>query len=206
MTKFTFNYDAKKEYSEKHHLKKTWANHNRNVSYMTAASVFVEDGGDMEYVKIFEEHFPQFSGKILEIGAGTGFFAKKILKSCKDVDYTILDIEKNMPYVKKMLSEFSNVNYITSDKYKEALKGEYDLFIETHCLSETPRYYYLDILENLSTKSCLVIDYGGDPNDPGFDRSLGEWFGKFNNRNKFLNQNLLGAKKRGGIPVYIGKE
>ena len=41
-----------------------------------------------------KEHFGDFNVKILEIGAGTGFLAKNILKLNEDVQYSILDIEK----------------------------------------------------------------------------------------------------------------
>ena len=72
-------------------LKSTWLNHaGRSVVSMTAAAYLGEDKGDPEYVKIFEQHYPNFSGKILEIGAGTGWFAKQILSSCPDVEYTCL--------------------------------------------------------------------------------------------------------------------
>ena len=183
------------------HLKKTWSEQNAPVSAYTAASVYTEVGGDPEYVSLFGKHYADFSGKILEIGAGTGWFAKQILSDYDNIDYTILDIEKNIPSVKKTLVDFQDVKYVTSGEYRKIFSEEWDLLIETHTLSETPRYYYTDILNNLSVKSCFVIDYGGDPNDPDFDKSIKDWFEKFTSRETFRNHNLLGGKSK-GIPVY----
>jgi len=188
--------------SEKHpeHLKPTWRG-NKNVR------AAVHPSGDPEYPKIFAEHFSEFSGSILEVGAGDGFLAHHILSTYPDVEYTILDIKFNIETVlKKRLEEFPNVTFVNSADYEEVFKNTYDLFIETHCLSETPRYYYTRLLENLSAKSCLVIDYAGDPNDPGFEETLENWFKQYTSGEKHTNMNLAGAKKMGGIPVYIGKK
>ena len=194
-----------KETDKEHHLKPTWAKFTGHVKTATAAALFGDDGGDEEYLSLIDEFYPTVSGKVLEIGAGTGFLAKKILEKNENVEYTVLDIEKNIPYVQSMLKDFPDVQYISSKNYKDIFSQEWDLLIETHCLSETPIYYYTDILNNISTKACFVIDYGGDPNDPDFDTTLNNWFEKFPNREKKMNMNLLGAAKRGGIPVYIGK-
>ena len=202
-SKYTFNINNVRN---PENLKSTWLNHaGKSVALMTAAANLGEDKGDPEYVKIFEQHYPNFSGKILEIGAGTGWFAKQILSSCPNVEYTILDIKQNIEdTVKKTLADHSNVRYVTSANYLDALNDTYDLFIETHCLSETPPYYYKDILAKLKTKSCMVIDYAGDPNDPGFATVLDTWFDKFEIKDKSYNTALHGGHKR-AMPVYIGK-
>jgi len=186
-------------------LKSTWVRHRGHVRTATAADVFPDIGGDPEYLNLWETHFSDFSGKILEIGAGTGFLAKNILNKNNNVEYTILDIERNFQYIEETLAGNTGVKYIKSSEYEKIFNEEWDLLVATHCLSETPRYYYTDILNNLSVKSCFVIDYGGDPSDPGFEDTLKSWFKKFNNGEELLNQKLLGASKLGGIPVYIGK-
>ena len=140
------------------------------------------------------------------MGAGDGFFARHILTTYPEVDYTILDIKFNIETVlKKNLAEFSNVRFVNSADYEEVFGKDYDLFIETHCLSETPRYYYTRLLENVSPKACFVIDYAGDPSDPGFDETLTTWFKQFPSAVKHTNLDLAGAHKIGGLPVYIGK-
>ena len=193
------------EAKNEQNLKRTWLNRTDHVRGATAADVFPEIGGDPEYLELWKEHFGDFNGKILEIGAGTGFLAKNILKINEDVQYSILDIERNFEFIKETLFDSPEVEYIKSSEYKNVFNQEWDVLIATHCLSETPRYYYTDILDNVSVKACFVVDYGGDPNDPGFEQSLTEWFAKFPNGERLLNQKLLGASKIGGMPVYIGK-
>jgi hypothetical protein len=165
----------------------------------------VAPSGDPEYVNLWIEHFKDFSGKVLEIGAGTGYLAKNILGLNNDIDYSILDIESHFAHIKQTLHAFDDVKYIKSSEYKKIFDEEWDLLIETHCLSETPVYYYTDILENISTKNCFVIDYGGDPNDLVFEKMLTSWFEKFPSCVMYNNTNLAGARPDKGIPVYIGK-
>lgn len=187
-------------------LKSTWQTQKHShVSQFTAAARYGMDKGDNEYVRLFDKYYPKFSGKILEIGAGTGWFAKQILSARRGVEYTVLDIETNLYTVKETLLPFKDVTYITSTDYKKIFDEEYDLLIATHCLSETPRYYYTDILEKLMVSSCFVIDYGGDPNDPGFNDTLNSWANTFPSLEIDENNKLLGASKN-PIPVYIGKE
>lgn len=179
-------------------LKSTWID-------SKSPSGKISPSGDLEYINLWEEHFSNFGGRILEIGAGNGFLAKNILERNKDVQYTILDIAAHFDEIRETLRDHSTVEYIASSDYKKIFDQEWDLLIETHCLSETPRHYYTDILENISVKSCFVIDYGGDPNDPGFDKTLNDWFDRtFAAREKYPNNKLLGGHKR-DIPVYIGK-
>tara|TARA_Y100000816_G_C26033208_1_gene540957 strand:+ start:460 stop:1044 length:585 start_codon:yes stop_codon:yes gene_type:complete len=177
-------------------VKNTWKNSQTPSGKISAT-------GDTEYVNLWKEHFPNFSGKILEIGAGNGFLAKNILQLNENIDYTILDLEAHFNLIKSNVG--SNVKFIKSSEYEAAFNQEWDLLIETHCLSETPSYYYTDLLKNLTVKNCFVIDYGAH-DDPIFEPTLNNWFDStFVNKNKFGNTNLLGGNKR-PIPVYIGKE
>ena len=194
-----------KEDKNPEHLNSIWKNQNNNhVMRYTAASVYGRFGGDSEYTNLYNEHYKGFSGKILEIGAGTGFLAKHILSTNSSIDYTVLDIKKNIPVVQETLKSFSNVNYIPSSEYKKIFEEEYDLFIATHCLSETPIYYHTEILNKIKAGSCFIIDYGG-PDLPDFDKLLHDWASQFPTLQVFKNQDLLGAKKNKGIPVFIGK-
>mgnify|MGYP003642858460 CR=1 FL=1 len=160
--------------------------------------------GDAEYLNIWNENFKDFSGNILEIGAGTGFLANHILETNKNINYTILDIESHFASLKNKLSSY-DIDYISSQNYKNIFKQDWDLLIAIHCLSETPQHYYTDIYENLSIKKFFVIDYGIEKDDPAYEPTLQKWFNGFDNGKKIINLNLAGAAKRNGIPVYIGK-
>jgi len=191
-----------------HHLKSTWVNHTGNPNSKTAGDTSGRTG-DGEYVKLFKKHFPNFEGNILEIGAGTGFLARKIIKKGNNINYTILDIEKNIPYLKSNLSDFE-VEFVKSSEYKKVFSKKWDLVVAIHCLSETPPYYYKSIFNNIATDSCFIIDYQGDKNDKEFEPSLLNWLGTFQDTKKFENTKLIGAAKKKsrdgyGIPVYVGR-
>ena len=185
------------ESENKNNVKPTWTNSKTPYGK-------ISDHGDQEYVNLWKEHFSDFSGKVLEIGAGNGFLAKNILEANSSIDYTILDLEAHFETIKSNVGD--NVAFVKSSEYKAVFEQEWDLVIETHCLSETPVYYYTDIFNNLSVKNCFVIDYGNASEDPKFQPTLDTWFdATFANKNKFTNTKLLGGSKK-PIPVYIGKE
>lgn len=179
------------------HLNDTWQN-------SRSPNDKISNIGDEEYINLWKEHYSGFSGKILEIGAGNGFLAKNILEINKDVDYTILDIESHFEMLRENIGD--NVTFVASKNYESVFEQEWDLLIETHCLSETPTYYYADIFNKLKVKNCFVIDYGNSDKDPYFQPTLDAWFNnRFANKNIFTNTKLIGGSKK-PIPVYIGKE
>ena len=183
--------------SKENNVKPTWFNSSSPVGKISAT-------GDQEYINLWSEHYSDFSGKILEIGAGNGFLAKNILQLNKNVDYAILDLEAHFDLIKQNVGD--NVRFFKSSEYKKVFDEEWDMIIETHCLSETPQNYYTDIFENLRVKNCYVIDYGGDPNDPNFQETLDSWFNNtFKVKHQFNNKKLIGTLPD-GIPVYIGKQ
>lgn len=183
--------------SKTNNVKTTWVNSESPLGKISAT-------GDQEYINLWKEHYSDFSGKILEIGAGNGFLAKNILKLNKNVDYAILDLEAHFDFIKQNVG--NDVRFFKSSEYKKVFDEEWDLIIETHCLSETPQHYYTDIFQNLKVKNCFVIDYGNSSEDPEFQPTLDSWFDNtFANKNTFTNTKLLGGSKK-PIPVYIGKE
>tara|TARA_R110002110_G_scaffold128295_4_gene307906 strand:+ start:7537 stop:8151 length:615 start_codon:yes stop_codon:yes gene_type:complete len=190
----------------KENLKRTWQTQSGHVKNYTAAMHHSELGGDPEFLNLWKMHFSEFSGKVLEIGAGTGFLARNILEKNKNIDYTILDIERHFPYIQETLSAFEDVEYVKSSEYEKIFDENWDLLVTTNCLSETPRYYYTDILNNLNTKACFIVDYSGDPNDPHFDKTIWDWVQGFGKHEVSMNLEVAGARKIGGIPVYIGRE
>jgi SAM-dependent MidA family methyltransferase len=100
----------------------------------------------------FKDQFPNFNGKILEVGAGTGYLARDILNEYKNVEYSILDLENHFPVIKNTLKDFPHVNYIPSRIYEEIFDHDWDMLVSTHCLSETPDYYYSNIFQNIKVK------------------------------------------------------
>ena len=57
-------------------------------------------GNNDQYLSLFDKHFKEFSGTILEIGPGTGYLCKHII-NCYDVEYSILDRDMGIPDLKK---------------------------------------------------------------------------------------------------------
>ena len=185
--------------NNRNNVKPTWEN-------STSPSGKVSETGDQEYLNLWTEHFADFSGKILEIGAGNGFLARNILQRNSNVNYSILDLEAHFKGLQHTLKDYPDVSFIKSSEYKKVFDEDWDLIIETHCLSETPQYYYTDIFKNLSVKNCFVVDYGNTYEDPVFQPTLDKWFDEtFSTKQRLTNNKLLGGDKR-EIPVYIGKQ
>ena len=82
-----------KENKEKTMIK----NHHMNHNWTNRHNVRTACCDDPEYIKVFNEYFKDFKGSILELGAGTGGLAYDILEAYEDIEYTVLDLEKNMP-------------------------------------------------------------------------------------------------------------
>jgi len=139
-----------------HHLKASWKE--------GGAGRFTEKNA--EYLSFFKQAFPEFSGSILEVGPGTGKFAKLLLETYDISRYTILDVERNLEHPQSTLSSFCNVEYVPSFQYEDVLEDSFDLLIAVQCLSETPQYYRSDLLENVKCGSCFIID--GNPSDEEF--------------------------------------
>ena len=179
-------------------LKNTWVNQTGHISLYA--------GPDPEYKNLFKKHYGSFKGTILEIGAGTGYFAKHILENYSVKQYTILDISRNITELQtNYLKDFKQIKYIDSEKYEQIFNQKYDLLIETHCLSETPRYYYSDILEKINVDNCLIIDESTDPTDLEFNETVSEWASAFRlNEGTHRSYEIAGLKKTGTM-VYIGK-
>lgn len=93
--------------------------------------------------------------KILEIGAGSVFFAKKIIKKYPTIDYTIVDpsIEK-----KSNNKKLTIINKLFPDKLH--LKNKYDLIIIFNCLehiydvSKTIKH----LNKNLSLSGSILVE------------------------------------------------
>ena len=144
------------------------------------------------------------------------FLAKHIIDNYSIKSYTILDIERNISELKgSYLSDekYSEISFITSGEYEKIFDKNYDLFVATQSLSETPDYYYCDIFNKISAENCFIVDEGTGPahvfnsNSPiSFNNTLSEWHSKsfVNVEGTHRNHDVQGHFKN-GIMAYIGK-
>lgn len=115
------------------------------------------------YLEFLEKLLPKFSGgKVLEIGPGTGEFAKILINKFNITEYTVLDLEKNVfdsvNNVKKSGLDIE-LSYVFSQNYKTLLGEKFDLIVSNICIPETPKDYREDLLNNIipNTKSSMII-------------------------------------------------
>ena len=187
------------KFAQEHNLTKTWE---RTTSSGPRIGYHVSATGDCRPNQIWDEYYNNFSGKVLEIGAGNGFLAKHILKS-NNVEYNILDIELHHNFLKREIGPEAVNYYYSSKNYKQIFEEEWDMVINTFALSETPKDYWMDILKNIKTKNCFFIDYSG--HDTEFEPSLRKWANRFENQIIFYDRKVDGGDKA-DIPVIIGKK
>ena len=187
-------------FAQEHNLTKTWE---RTTTAGPHIGYHVSAIGDPRPNEIWDEYYNNFSGKILEIGAGNGFLAKHILNNNK-VEYNILDIELHHDFLKREIGPEAVNYYYSSKNYKQIFEQEWDMVIDTFALSETPKNYWTDILKYIKTKNCFIIDYSG--HDIEFETTLREWASKmFKNPIIFYDKKVDGGNKA-DIPVVIGKK
>lgn len=186
-------------FAQEHNLTKTWE---QTTAGGPRIGYHVSAIGDSRPNQIWDEHYNNFSGKILEIGAGNGFLAKHILKS-NDVEYNILDIELHHNFLRSEIGPEAVNCYYSSKNYKQIFEEEWDMVVNTFALSETPKGYWMDILKNIKTKNCFFIDYSG--HDMDFEPALRKWANKFQNQIIFYDRKVDGGNKA-DIPVIIGKK
>ena len=129
---------------------------------------------NMLYQKLFEDIVLNnkeisLSGlNILEVGPGTGQFAKWIIenKSLEINSYTILDSSFCIHHSQSTLKKFENVDYCASDDYESLYSRDFDMLISVQCLSETPLFYAKDILEKMKYNYLFILDEENLPGAP----------------------------------------
>ena len=129
------------------------------------------EGGKGHYTKLddmyesfFKRMLPEFSGgTVLEVGPGVGEFARRMLTTYDIPDYTILDLEDNINDSKAYLQGCDlQANYVISQDYESLFNKELALFVSNVCLPEVPRYYRVNLLENVLPKCEYAFVIGGN--------------------------------------------
>lgn len=136
------------------------------------------------YFDFFKEIVEFSGGNVLEIGPGTGKFARLLINEYPIKKYTVLDLAKNITDSIRQFSTigFTNGVFVESKNYKNIFNKKYDLFIACNCLSEVPDYYREDIINNVFPNCEQVFIIDGDIHQKGFN----EWL-ESSVRNNFQN-------------------
>jgi len=115
------------------------------------------------YIEYLNKQLPNFKGgRVLEIGPGTGVFAKMLIENFDITDYHVLDLEKNVQdsvsYIKS-LNLGIELEYTYSQNYEDLFDKEFDLIVSNICIPETPKDYREDLLNNIipNSKSSMII-------------------------------------------------
>jgi len=114
------------------------------------------------YIRYFNGMSLFTTGTVVEIGPGTGEFAKLLLEQYDINQYIIIDLEKNIKDSKETLKEYNNIIYITSQEYEKVFDYDVDLVVSNCCLSETPANYREDLIERLFQKCNHAFVFDGD--------------------------------------------
>ena len=123
-----------------------WKNHHqKKYQYTTLLEHGIDKPSQYTQFDLLEEYvsMKRHNMTILEIGAGNGKLCQFVLKNYGEYikkyvivedKYRILNIQKNY------LSDFNNVEYVEIDDV-ENINENFDLFISSNCLEETPHNY-----------------------------------------------------------------
>lgn len=115
------------------------------------------------YMNFFKKYIPNFKGgKVLEIGPGTGEFARRMIKEYDIEKYTVLDLEENVfdsvNFIKgKNLG--IELDYVLPQNHTDLFGEEFDLIVSNVCIPETPKEYRESLLNNIipNTKNSMII-------------------------------------------------
>lgn len=153
---------------------------NRHVTKMWS------DGGGGHYTKrepmymgFLRDMVPGFDGgSVLEVGPGTGLFAKMMFEGFDLSSYTVLDLEENIRDSQKLLSEAGyDCECVCSQDFESLFGRRFDLFVSNVCLPETPDYYREALCEGVLAGCRFAFVIGGDDKKtPG--SPYGDWIRK----------------------------
>ena len=116
------------------------------------------------YMKFLKKMLPQFKGgSILEVGPGTGEFAKRMFDKYSVTEYNILDVEGNINDSKDFLNGLGlKANYIISQNYEKLFGSDMDLFVSNVCLPEIPEYYSKNLVKSMFPTCEYAFVIGGN--------------------------------------------
>ena len=116
------------------------------------------------YLDHFERMLPSFKGgSVLEVGPGTGEFAKRMFGKYKICEYNILDLERNIYDSRRFLDSYNiKANYVFSQDYENLFDTDITLFVSNICLPEVPEYYCHNLVENMFLRSEYAFVTGGN--------------------------------------------
>lgn len=119
----------------------------------------------LEHLLHTEERYLKNGFSVLDIGAGTGFFARDFLKTCKSNASSYTAIEPSEEHIKSLNENFNDIpveimvlNEIFTPK--TVLEHEFDLIIMSHSLYwflPDPEPYILNALEFLKDEGVAVM-------------------------------------------------
>lgn len=94
---------------------------------------------------------------ILEIGGCFGNFCRCLHDRVRVKSYTILDTKSMLRFSKSFLDHYDIAcNFVSDDNYKSLFGRKFGLLVANVCLSEMPREYSDDLLDNL-LPNCDVV-------------------------------------------------
>ncbi len=100
---------------------------------------------------------------ILEVGGGFGGLCKALHNYTEIGSYTLLDTPEMLRFAEKFLGYFNiNANLIPANSFRNLFDKKFDLFISNICLSETPKEYRKELLDNVlpNCKTLFVLNAG----------------------------------------------
>jgi len=116
------------------------------------------------YMKFLKHMLPKFNGgSILEVGPGTGEFARRMFDQYSITEYNILDLENNIGDSQKFLESYNiKANYIFSQNYEKLFNLKQSLFVSNVCLPEIPEDYCKNLIENIFPNCERAFVIGGN--------------------------------------------
>lgn len=127
------------------------------------------------YMDFLERMLPEFKGgSVLEVGPGTGQFAKMMFARFDISSYTVLDLEENISDSQMLLTEAGlECDAVVSQDYESLFDKQFDLFVSNVCLPETPDYYRVNLCSNVLPRCNFAFIIGGD------DKNEADGYGKW---------------------------